>query len=810
MVFSGTVGASQVQQGSFETTVSDSTSQLLFAVDATDSIRGLSLSIPDVASGVGQPDAVFDARSTALGALFLTPGILTQDPVEAAVRAAELESYACLQPLVDHLATSLPDKSLNELAQTDPVYQDRLLACVEEWLINHPIPDPELPSLSLADVPATIASGEGGLVYDFLTNFHVPRSSFRLRIDEKEQNPVPWEVQGNDTSWATLLTRTVHTLANQDHRFVAVYRQDSLMSGAENWYAVAGRKRNPQDTQHLRDSIMGGAVNFSFGSLATFSFSKATTKVDTLDYFLRETPRAKPTDHWVKSSRYWVMGPGFVPPEPLPATFPDPYRNTDRAWGMTFTGYVVFPLASFLSGGKQIALDAEKTSILIDLWSLFEVYADGQASFSAWKDTFKPGVDWQDRAKAMYDLNLTIFKMILANPTAFDLFTRLMGISQAQVNVLKNFSTFLTSAEAALAAGNLIIAARSWYLHPQWGSIYLEGGGERYSVTSDSTSVESGGGRAPIDVLVMGLNGDKKWGREVTFKPISGEGLFRPASGGSWESRLTVDADLQGMARVEYRTQSTAGAVDSVSISINSPSNTYFSSPAFTLYEDTMAFLVVDENPDESYWIYTTGDPVPSYEVWGVRDPECQNGEGPNYWSRNIPKPGWELLGVGQQRGQSIYPYDFDCVILGTHTSVMIDAIKLPGGDWITYEYSASSGFRLKPEGVAASNVHKPYSYEVVYNPPDTTCTLEPGFYGYVDPQTGLLVNPIDFAGPRDGQADEMGLPKECYGAAPDHVFNGFFFLPNPGVGQEGGGNLEPHLILRSAGLPAKPESQRH
>lgn len=105
-------------------TVQTSTSgaQVLFATDASNNLRGLTLKIP------GQPLTV-DARSTALALVFLVPGVATLDPTVAAARATRLQAAPSFAQLVAQLTAQLPN---NPLPAILPNLQTLIAAAVEE------------------------------------------------------------------------------------------------------------------------------------------------------------------------------------------------------------------------------------------------------------------------------------------------------------------------------------------------------------------------------------------------------------------------------------------------------------------------------------------------------------------------------------------------------------------------------------------------------------------------------------------------------------------------------------------------------
>ncbi len=113
---------------SFVTAVSKDGEQLLTVFDSDDKLRALTLSTPSASDFEVMK---IDAQSTALSLVFVSPGILTSDPLEASTTIDNIKSLTSFNPLKKFIKNNLQSKSLNELVETD-IYNTMLSDCVEE------------------------------------------------------------------------------------------------------------------------------------------------------------------------------------------------------------------------------------------------------------------------------------------------------------------------------------------------------------------------------------------------------------------------------------------------------------------------------------------------------------------------------------------------------------------------------------------------------------------------------------------------------------------------------------------------------
>lgn len=122
--------------GRFSIIVSDSAAQLLLLKDNDEAIRAFAITLP-VDPDSSRDPVEFDARSTALSILMLTPGLLVVQRDEAAQRMQELESLAGFPLLVSRLRDRLATGSL-AVALDDSLVAGSIEACVGEWMGTPP------------------------------------------------------------------------------------------------------------------------------------------------------------------------------------------------------------------------------------------------------------------------------------------------------------------------------------------------------------------------------------------------------------------------------------------------------------------------------------------------------------------------------------------------------------------------------------------------------------------------------------------------------------------------------------------------
>lgn len=193
------------QDGAFTTTVSLGTTQVLFITDVNGALRGLTLSITTATNATLQ----VDATSTALGLLFLTPGLLTLDPTEAQARVAQLKAFPSFVTLVQFLQVHLKAESVQEL-KAGPDFSNLLLACVEEWQASQPAPQQAVSIASLALPTQPTSSGSiaiGSLDIPTSGNF-VEETAGLVRViingGPLDLRNVPVRIQNKGWRWVRL------------------------------------------------------------------------------------------------------------------------------------------------------------------------------------------------------------------------------------------------------------------------------------------------------------------------------------------------------------------------------------------------------------------------------------------------------------------------------------------------------------------------------------------------------------------------------------------------------------------------------
>jgi len=267
------------ENGSFTTRVSQVGAQLLFLLDSNGALRGLSLSIPPRGR---RALLTFDAESTALSLLFLTPGILSIEPDEAQSRIEELKGLSSFSDVVNFLKQELPQKGIPDIVKEEE-YNELLSKCIEEWLQKQ-----TSKSRDLVPSPAQV---------DY----------FEVSVKD-QSNP----------------SKVVFELKNKAFRFVNVYRRVLDSEGKEIKVDSIANGLNS----------MSGAKPASWGSIFTLTFAEPTTIEDTVNFLQPQ----------IGICQYWIRGPGFaLGSETLPPSITDSALD---AWGLTIVCYFVLPIVN--------------------------------------------------------------------------------------------------------------------------------------------------------------------------------------------------------------------------------------------------------------------------------------------------------------------------------------------------------------------------------------------------------------------------------------------------------------------------------
>lgn len=259
------------QDGAFATTVSLGKAQVLFITDGNGAIRGLTLSITTANNSTLQ----VDATSTALGLLFLTPGILTLDPTEAQARVARLKAFPSFVTLVNFLQAHLKTGSVQTL-KAGPDFSNLLLACVEEWQASQPVPQQAASIARLAlptQPPSVVSSAIGSLVIPSASSVEEEAGLVRVVVNVGPPDLLNIPVRIQNKGW----------------RWVRLYR---VSRDLNNEVVGVGQVPINEDLDPIKP--------LSLGSIFTGTASQPTETTDTISF----------PDN-VKKVQYWIVGPGL-------------------------------------------------------------------------------------------------------------------------------------------------------------------------------------------------------------------------------------------------------------------------------------------------------------------------------------------------------------------------------------------------------------------------------------------------------------------------------------------------------------------
>jgi hypothetical protein len=264
--------------------------QLLVVTDSAGKVRVAGVTNPQQGNSV-----LLNATSTAVALVFVTIGILSNVPSEAAQRTQQIQGLGSFSSIVTYLTNNLFNTSLQDIRNL-PALNNLIGAAIKEWQALYG-GQPLIPNTKLQ------RAGE-------------PRDSvarFEAAYDGTPQS-------GNIK------------LQNGAFRYVNVVRQDLDSAGNE--------LRAPR----LVTTAMEGAAGASIGTIFHSGFLKATERKDNF------SPAAQQA-----TVRYWVRGPGLgrssliVPPSVAATSL------SDDAWISTLIYYFFFPLIDGLSTIKNIA-----------------------------------------------------------------------------------------------------------------------------------------------------------------------------------------------------------------------------------------------------------------------------------------------------------------------------------------------------------------------------------------------------------------------------------------------------------------------
>lgn len=407
--------------GVFRVQVSDQGAQLLLARDREGALHGLGLNIP-VARGKRGDPLVISAETTALGLLFLTPGIIACDPEEAIERAAAVKSLTAFPPFVEYLKTTLPDTALEDLVKGDGQFATLERACIEEWFQAHPVN---------AGLPYTRAT-EGIASYTLTS----PATGYdgKMQFAETPAGLSPYADP----------VRSVE-LTNNGWRFVEVYRRDTVRGSAlTEWNLVSKGTL----------SVLKGVNGFSMGSLLTGQATSGSSLTDTM-------PRIG-----ASKSEYYIVGPGTKAPDiTTPSDLPTKGYN---AFGCTVAWTVVLPIISLLGGLGDLfkKLDpAVLAATSTRIWEAVGSSATLHDLIAAFKNDVLSGTQ-SGLISGLTNIGLTILGLVTASG-ALGSALAFIGLAPATVTIVAaGIATVLATTTVAFSTFNFLGALDGLAAYP--------------------------------------------------------------------------------------------------------------------------------------------------------------------------------------------------------------------------------------------------------------------------------------------------------------------------------------------------------
>ena len=420
---------------SFRTQVSDEGPQLLFALDQNSVLRGLTLTVPATAGASSRAAPQFDADSTAMGLLFLTPGILDTDPEGAAEVIAELKGYGTFSTLSRYLATKLPTQTLADLVANDGHLSDLLSDCYSQWCNYHAPAAPEALARDIND-------------YAVKLRVEGPSSWSRFKV--------PGAGTGG-TTWNPGKPYDVDVfMENHGMRWVNIHRHPVGTDGGYlDWEAVA-------------DGIysMPGAVPLSIGSLLTWTQFQEAKGLDSRD------------TTGVSCLEYWIRGPGFAAAtEPLPEDIPE---STMDAWGISIVLYVFLPIIAVISGISNARFLDCGEKLPLACTDLYQNIANSRNFMDILNNlrTFIGNFNWKSATRAVVQIVLTGIALIGVEGVEVLLAIFCVGMSAAAISELAALIIAVLSViGGALHAINMGTVVYHWATMPHADvfRVYIDG-----------------------------------------------------------------------------------------------------------------------------------------------------------------------------------------------------------------------------------------------------------------------------------------------------------------------------------------------
>lgn len=438
--------------GAFATQVSDVGTQMLLAKDAGGKLRGLGMNIPAGRRGRATP-LVIDAENTALGLLFLTPGICACDPGEAAQRVTDVKALAGFRPFADYLTTALKTTDVGTLVQSDTQFAALEKACIDAWFQQHPL------------VAGLGASREDIKSYTILS----PSPGYEANIFFKDTTT-------NQDAYNNART---FEITNNAWRFVEIYRKDTRRESHLTSWTTASTGLF---------SLLKGVNGVSMGSLLTGQATSGGT--------INDVP-PRNTD---EKSEYYIVGPGWKTPEvDWPADIPSRGYN---ALGATVTWSLMLPILSLIGGLGDLYKQVNPTVLALASTKLWEDISKNQTIHDITGSILNDLSSGDEKSITSGIINLAVTALALfAGSGTMAAFLTTVGVPSAAA-IAAGTVTTLALVSAAMSLNNIINAIQGWASYPTITRFTVED----YHIGLVLTATPESGGSLPangIDKLTL-------------------------------------------------------------------------------------------------------------------------------------------------------------------------------------------------------------------------------------------------------------------------------------------------------------------
>jgi hypothetical protein len=238
---------SPISKNSFNTVVSKQGEQLLAITDENTNLRAFTLSNPSSSTTI----MPIDASSTAKTLIFISPGISTLDPQEAASTINRISTLTAFSPFLSYLKTNLISHTLNDLVG-EVLYDSLLSDCVEEYYQKFKV------SIKGEEKGFNETKNMFSMNLNSANNMDLKNYGFRfVNIIQRDINSASGELKVNNVvpsmkgavplSWGSLFTLTTADPASVSIEYTP-YANSSL---SEFWVAGPGIKKlqeNPPES----------------------------------------------------------------------------------------------------------------------------------------------------------------------------------------------------------------------------------------------------------------------------------------------------------------------------------------------------------------------------------------------------------------------------------------------------------------------------------------------------------------------------------------------------------------------------------